>query len=929
MGKKKDSKPQKKEPEVRLWAGDAEEGESEEQELDVLTDLYANVAVRQRIINCLQKAPEEMGVFLIIDLDDFKSINETYGRIYGDAVLKRIAGMISRNFKANDVVGRIGGDEFVVYCHNINSEANAISIVERLFTQKKEFLDLKDNNELGCSIGVAFYPRDGKTFDELFHSADLALYLAKRNGKDTYSIYSKNANYNVKSGEIDTKQKNKGKNEEINKPRHSKINKELFDFAFEVVSRSENFSDAVETIFSEIGLYFDLDRITLLEYNTVHKKVEMSASWRREEDGNDSLLMQEGSNDNWKKMEQFYFDKHYFIFKQGLSFLPDFVPNKEQWNKETRSAIQFPIMDTVKLAGCITFDVWRNEKKWGASEINTLSSITKMISSYILRRQIKEELETEIVYASKAMDVQKLAYYAIDAATHKITYLSRYAGETFTGIENGRTCYEVLRGFDKPCVDCPINGCSETVWQNSVEIYESKDDKWHTITAARLDKEQEQYLLCTSDVTAFLERVKGIDQLTGLLSYDKFRTEALKRISNREKSYVAAFLGIQDFPRINDEYGYEIGDEVLRTLSQVVSRKLADSELFCRVKGDDYVILLEQNHQWAVEERLVFMVKPLAEIMRSKYPNMQLNCFCGLYAIRQEDLSISGVIDKAMKARKVALENYYELNGIYEYTAEYEARELETKQMERCIREALDDNRFQVYFQPKVNVFTGKVVGAEALVRLVGTDQRIISPGRFIPLAEKNGLIVEIDNYVYEKTFQYIKEWEKQGKTVPKISVNMSRLHLFHDDLPEYMESLNKKYHLKAKHIELEITESIFFEDKERLVSMIKKLNKIGYSISMDDFGAGFSTLSLMTTLPIDTLKVDGSFFMDTAMDEKNKAVIISILQLARNLQFDTVIEGVETQEQIDFLKEHDGEVIQGFYYYKPMPAEEFAKMLE
>ncbi len=161
------------------------------------------------------------------------------------------------------------------------------------------------------------------------------------------------------------------------------------------------------------------------------------------------------------------------------------------------------------------------------------------------------------------------------------------------------------------------------------------------------------------------------------------------------------------------------------------------------------------------------------------------------------------------------------------------------------------------------------------------------------------------------------------------VSVNVSRLHLLNDNLPVYMKSLSDKYGLKPEQIELEITESVFFEDTERLVDMIKQMKDIGYITSMDDFGAGFSTLSLMKSLPVDVIKLDGGFFLKNQLDGKSRAVISAMMQLAENLGFKVVSEGVETMEQVEFIREQGSRCVQGFYFYKPMPPEEFEKLLK
>ena len=280
-----------------------------------------------------------------------------------------------------------------------------------------------------------------------------------------------------------------------------------------------------------------------------------------------------------------------------------------------------------------------------------------------------------------------------------------------------------------------------------------------------------------------------------------------------------------------------------------------------------------------------------------------------------------------MKARKLALNKIYE-GGAYMYSKEVELEDKERSDMSRTIKDSLEKGMFRVYFQPKVDIVTGKIRGAEALVRLLDKEGKLISPGRFIPLAEENGQILEIDNFVYKETFRLMQKWQQEGEQVPLISVNVSRLHLLQDELPQYIKSLSDEYGLKPEQIELEITESVFFQDMERLVAIIKQMRDLGFVISMDDFGAGFSTLSLMKSLPVDVIKLDGSFFLKSELDDKNKAVIAAMLHLAENLGFEVIAEGVEKKEQVDFIRGQGGRLVQGYYYYKPMPADEFEKLL-
>ncbi len=708
------------------------------------------------------------------------------------------------------------------------------------------------------------------------------------------------------------------------------INKELFDYSFATISSERNFYQAIHKIFEEVSLRFSLDRSTLMEWDKVNRKIRVTSRWVREDDGNDLEKMEQSASINWFIMEQYYQELEYNILTGGKDGKEDYGRDIYTMNKVPVSAVQFPILDSGKMAGVLTFESWK-ERDWSKAEIATLSSITKMISSYMLRRQMKAELEAEYVVGKKAMDVQNLIYYVVGEQDYRIRYMSHYARECYPDAKYGQLCYEAFMGRKAPCQACPVKACQAGEEQSIVETYDSEEDNWYTLTASVMDRESgaRQFLLCKSNVTAFLERVKGEDQLTGVLSYEKFKLEAVRIIKKEKGSFALVFMGIQDFSRINDEYGYEVGDQVLRKFAEEVTIGLRDGELICRIKGDDFAILVNRRSVERMSQRVGELSSTLTDLFRERFPNISINCFAGVYDISGREEYISRCLDRAMKARKVALKNIYETGGVYVYSREFELQEKEREETNRTMKNCLQRGYFKVYFQPKVDIVTNEIIGAEALVRLVDKDHHLISPGRFIPLAEESGLIVEIDKFVYEETFRLIKKWQDEGRKVPLVSVNVSRLHLLNDNLPVYMKGLSDKYGLKPEQIELEITESVFFEDTERLVDMIKQMKDIGYITSMDDFGAGFSTLSLMKSLPVDVIKLDGGFFLKNQLDGKSRAVISAMMQLAENLGFKVVSEGVETMEQVEFIREQGSRCVQGFYFYKPMPPEEFEKLLK
>lgn len=897
---------------------------------DTLTGLYRKATATNMIDKKLSDSQESSGALLIIDIDEFHKLKESYGKLYSEGLLESTAGLIYTNFKAKDIVGRIGGDEFVVYCSNVPDENSVSKLLSKLMLRFQEFIVTPDKTAVTISIGASVFPQDGNNFEELFRHADIALYQAKHNGKNQYCFYRKKLSKITVIGESYRKMQAQKKLELISNKQYTDVNKELFNFAFDVINHESDFYHAMQIIFEEICLYFMLDRSTLLEFNTTRGEVRVSARWTCEDDGRDKEIIEEGCNSHWSLIEQKYIKQDYTIVQNGDFLGKDYIKELDRMTKPPVTALVFSIKDGNKIAGLVIFEVWK-KRELSNIEITTLLSIIKIISSYLIQIQTKAELETEYLIGKKVMDVQELVYYIVDESTQEINYLSTYAKETLPHAKVGQKCYKAIWDKKKPCEECPIYGCVGDKTQNIIEVYDGKNDVWNTTTATLMEKTEDtrKFLVCKANVTAFLERVKGEDQLTGATTYEKFRLDALKMIRNKKCTYVLAFLGIREFSKINDEYGYEIGDQILKMYSHLLQESLEEGELLCRIKGDDFAVLSKKHTLEWMRMKLKTISDYITGIFREQFPSISIHSFGGVYVIPENEEYISRCLDKAMKARKIALKNFYETAGVYVYSKEFERQEKEKEIMNKKMKESLQKENFKVYFQPKVDILTEKIVGAEALVRLVDQDGEMIYPGKFIPLAEESGFIVKIDRFVYEKTFRLMREWIEKGKEVPLISVNLSRLHLLNENFPQEIRKLSDQYGLSPNQIELEITESIFFEDTERLVGMIKQMKDMGYVISMDDFGAGFSTLSLMKTMPIDVVKIDGGFFLQNEMDTKNRAVIAAIMQLSYNLDLGTVSEGVETKEQVDFIKQQGGRCVQGYYFYRPMPAEEFEKLLE
>ena len=894
---------------------------------DLLTGLNHRDRARELIEN-EQKVISGESAYLLIDVDAFRSINNSYGKMYGDVVLQTLSGIIYTNFMSKDIIGRIAGDQFIVYCNEINS-AKIRELTEKLMQRIMENVPLRDQRCVTISVGIAYSPKDGSEFQELYNKADIALSKAKALGGNRYVEYDGSSMCDIKEGYTFKKIGAFAEDEERTGKAARKINKRLFDFAFDELTREDDFERAIKDIFKEVCLHYNLDRAILLGIDSSGRSIDMATRWCRIDDKNDLDILRTSIVSAWDEFEAAArkSKEQYFVMNSGRGGGMDFFREVLTMNKVPVSALMLPVRDNDGLLCLLFFDAFE-EHEFRNNEIATIRSIVRLITSYLISRQVKQELETESIINKNVMDAQKIIYYVIDGNTHEIKYVSKYARDFFDKFEYGKKCFSSFYGKSDVCDICPIN--SESGGGKTIEVYDEEKDRWYTYTATKMadPRYENDILICITDVTDFLHRVKGEDTLTQIGSYDNFMLLATKAITNKEQEYTLLFLGIRNFAKINDEYGYVTGDDILKSFARVLSDDTGDGELLCRIKGDDFAMLLKRTSEAELRRRIKNYSERLTAEFKKAYPAIEINCFAGSYDIPFEEQYFNRCIDKSMRARRVAFDDIQTNEGFYAYTRELEQYEQERDEMDRKMRYALTHEGFKVYLQPKVDVNSGEIIGAEALVRMQDAEGKMVPPGLFIPLAEKTGMVVDIDRSVYEQTFYYMSKWKKEGKKVPLISVNVSRLHLIDDKLPERMKALAEKYELDPKEIELEITESVFFEDTERLINMIKRLKDIGFVISMDDFGAGYSTLNFMKSLPVDVIKIDGGFFMRNEMDRKNKAVISAILQLSKNLEFETVSEGVETEEQVKFIREQGGKCVQGYYFYKPMPADEFEKLL-
>lgn len=422
-----------------------------------------------------------------------------------------------------------------------------------------------------------------------------------------------------------------------------------------------------------------------------------------------------------------------------------------------------------------------------------------------------------------------------------------------------------------------------------------------------------------------IEKMSFYDPITGGASnvYLQFQARELIRKAP-QACYVVASLNLRNFSLINEFEGRQQGDRLLRDVCAALSAEVdGEGELVARGEADTFYLFLQGAEQPQIVERLERMARKLANLSDTIGP---LRANTGIYCMQPGEADLADAEACADAARKSVEKSYHNTCTFYSENIQNHQRDMAT--MLYQLEGALERRELQMYLQPKVRAENGTVAGAEALVRWEHPEKGFISPATFIPLCEENGLICQVDLLVFEQVCRCLSKWREAGLEPVPISVNVSRQH-FRDPefLTEYRQLL-ETWKVPPEWIELEITESIMFSSSEfqYVRDFIQTLHKIGFTCSLDDFGSGYSSLSLLKDIPIDCLKLDRQFIIGRFEEPSARTVIEMIMNLARKLGIMTVAEGVELEEQVSFLREAGCDLIQGFYFSRPLPVEEFER---
>ena len=412
------------------------------------------------------------------------------------------------------------------------------------------------------------------------------------------------------------------------------------------------------------------------------------------------------------------------------------------------------------------------------------------------------------------------------------------------------------------------------------------------------------------------------DRLTRLYSKEFFFQKAHEILAqNPDKEYNIVCSNIVNFKLYNDTFGIPAGDRLLKNFAAGITEYLDGKGISCRYSADRFVCLQERGRETA---QCTIFNRMRRSSVAENLRNVEVKW--GVYQIEDRTLPMEHMCDRAMLAADSIKGRYNRSVAVYDDTLRRKL--LREQSITSCMESALADNQFTVYYQPKYRVSDSRLCGAEALVRWIHPEWGFMSPGEFIPLFEKNGFISKLDQFVWERTCQLLRQWQDKGYPPLPVSVNVSRADIYQPDLADCLQNLTKKYGVDPKLLHLEITESAYTENSKQIITAVDQLRARGFIIEMDDFGSGYSSLNMLSQLKLDVLKLDMQFIRNETSQSSNRGIMRLMVEMAHRMNLSVVAEGVEVQRQLDRLQEIGCDYVQGYLFSKPLPQEDYDELL-
>ena len=476
-------------------------------------------------------------------------------------------------------------------------------------------------------------------------------------------------------------------------------------------------------------------------------------------------------------------------------------------------------------------------------------------------------------------------------------------------------------------------------WQG--EVWDRRKDgeiypTWLSIGSVRNSADEiTHYFSIFTDITD-RKRAEGrmhhlayFDALTGLpnrMQFSRLADQALMSSQRKEGFGAVLFIDLNRFKPINDTLGHEAGDKVLQETATRLRACVRGADVVCRLGGDEFVVglfeIANREHAASVAQKLL---ATLDDPIVIEGRELKLGAAIGISIYPEDGMSTETLLRQADIAMYRAKQTGPD--GMAFFNEDMNQRAIDRLNLEAGLRRAIERDELLLYYQPKVNIKDGTIVGAEALVRWRHPERGLVPPAEFVPVAEESGLIVHVSNWVLEAVCKQIRQWMDTGFPAMHIAVNLSARD-FSSGLPARVQELLERYGIGAEWLELEITEGMLMHHTAAVIAMMEEITALGVSLSLDDFGTGYSSLSYLKRFPIDTLKIDRSFIISIPDDTDDCAIAGAIVGMSKQLKHNVIAEGVETTDQLVFLKSLGCDEIQGYLFSPPVPAETFAAMV-
>lgn len=950
-------------------------------EKDALTGVYNRKETEERVKKYLEEYPEEQCALFMIDTDNFKQINDTKGHMLGDVVLMEMASGMKKLMRKSDIVGRIGGDEFTVFMKNIPSlhtAENKAGELSKMFAHL--FAHEKQAVQVTCSIGVALYPRDGKDFNSLYQCADRALYQAKKQGKNRYvlynsakSLYVEKTGYSSLGTAIDSeKQFSDGPDN-------------LARYVFRILYDMEDFDQAVQMILEIVGKQFDVSRAYVFESSEDGEYCSNTYEWCNKGITSEKEKLQNVSYSQFGDYKKLFEDHSVFYCRDTHTLQQE---QKEMFEEQgIYSTLQCGFWSENIFSGFVGFDECTGVRLWTKDEVNALSLISQILATFLQRKKLLERnkrIEQELIFVREAgfpvncddEDYHVAAEKSIVNCIHCLTsseYLEDsieyvleivrdyyqsdrvYIIETEEDRGVASNTYEICgRGVEPQMAflqDIPL----ETIafWLKGFETrdYIKVDD----IETLREDRRLEYEILKEQGIHSLLaiplyvqgtikgflgiddpKRYKGNIRYLKELSYfleNEISKNALKRkleqmsyqdsmtgLENRnsytqycedfaEKRPVPAgaiFMDINGLKIMNDDKGHVYGDLLITYIADKMKEFFPESRKF-RLSGDEFLIITEMIEYDNFTTKLSAMEKSLSEEGR---------CIVSVgtsWSDVQADLP--ELVNKADRLMTINKQDYYRRNKNIA---------AEKVPLLKELMESIVNKEFVIYLQPKYHVKTGQINSAEVLIRYREKDGCIVSPFKFVPLLESEGLISHIDFFVMEEACRLLTKWKDTSLSDMRLALNFSRITLFEDHFFEKFCEIFQKYDLRPDQLELEITENQETLNKKQMARLLEQLKRYGFCVVLDDFGVEYSSYEFLMMASFDVLKIDKGIVQKYQKSDKGDILVEHIIEMSHAIGIQCCAEGVETDEQFEFMKKAGCHYIQGYLIDKPAAAGQF-----